>query len=326
MLNTPQLLKLTPTAALWEIIQSCLSAGFKREYLTIGLPTEDSGLVTRIPLSLDKSKAPVEYWGHTGVVLFSYNRLDLETFFDGMDLEFYTKFPITVGYFVSMVADRYGIVFDSNDFGGGVITQESAKDFMLAAQAQSLRWVGQVKPTIRPLIRPISQVVLKNRLATVADPVEGQVDAPNVKTLAVAEINAINPTVDIPLLLEECTLENPVAVSGTADGTNTRITLRIVNSKTYSGSMNIYYRRRDIIKLTDFETVPVTTDTATTTADLMVIIAARFGFYLDPADVASNALPDMEVGETQTLVIAIKSASLLYVGSVTVDYTKGSSA
>lgn len=320
MLNTPQLLKLTPTAALWEIIQSCLAAGFKREYLNIGQPTEDSGLVTRIPLSLNKSKSPIEYWGHAGEVLFSYNRLDLEAFFTGMDMEFYTKFPITVGYFVSLVADRYGIVFDSNDFGGGVITQESAKDFMLSAQPQSLRWFGQMKPIIRPLIRPISQVVLKNRLTTVEDPVSGQVDAPNLKALVVAEINAINPTVDIPLTVEECTLENPVAVSGTADGTNTRITLRIVNSKTYSGSMNIYYRRRDIIKLTGFDTVDFESATAVTTADLLKEIADSFGFYFDPTDVVPVTLPELADGDSATLVIPVKSGSMLYFGSVTVEF------
>lgn len=320
MLNTPQLLKLTPTAALWEIIQSCLAAGFKREYLNIGQPTGDSGLVTRIPLSLNKSKSPIEYWGHAGEVLFSYNRLDMETFFTGMDMEFYTKFPITVGYFVSLIADRYGIVFDSNDFGGGVITQESAKDFMLSAQPQSLRWFGQMKPTIRPLIRPISQVVLKNRLATVADPVAGQVDAPDLKALVVAEINAINPTVDTPLLIEEVTLENPVAVSGTADGTNTRMTLRIVNSKTYSGSMNIYYRRRDIIKLTGFDTVDFASTTAVTTADLLKEIADSFGFYFDPTDVVPATLPTLANGESATLVIPVKSGSMLYFGSVTVEF------
>lgn len=320
MLNTPQLLKLTPTAALWEIIQSCLAAGFKREYLNIGQPTEDSGLVTRIPLSLNKSKSPIEYWGHAGEVLFSYNRLDLETFFTGLDMEFYTKFPITVGYFVSLINARYGIVFDSNDFGGGVITQENAKDFLLIAQPQSLRWFGQMKPIIRPLIRPISQVVLNNRLTTVADPVEGQVDAPDLKALVVAEINAINPTVDIPLLVEECTLENPVAVSGTADGTNTRITLRIVNSKTYSGSMNIYYRRRDIIKLTGFDTVDFESATAVTTADLLKEIADSFGFFFDPTDVVPATLPVLADGESATLVIPVKSSSMLYFGSVTVEF------
>jgi len=320
MADTLDLLKLTPKAALKSIIQEKMKDGFDVDDLRIGAPVSAGLRATKINLSVDKTLAPIESWKYDGSVDFTYNRLVMSEYFAGKNMTFTVDLPMTATNLVALIADRFDIVFDPLDYVSENISLGTSL-YTLKSAPGSLRWVGQVQVELKERVKPLSEVIQVSQLDVMNYPADGEVDSlPPIPRL-LESINRLNSArLSYPITAGEVTWSTPLVSSAEDEYDNTEITLSIANSEHYSGSVQLHYRRRYMLRMQDFEVVEVISATAKTTVDLAVIVAQRLGFYLESNDVVSEPLPTLAAGEVRTITVNIKPTSMMYVGEMTIDY------
>ncbi|MCO6740613.1 hypothetical protein KQH31_31015, partial [Streptomyces sp. CHA15] len=81
-----------------------------------------TGRQTQVTLKVRKSFDPFAPVPFEGQSIFTYNRLDLGTFFQGVKINLTLDLPTTTSYLVDILTAEYGYVFDSDDFYEEVIT------------------------------------------------------------------------------------------------------------------------------------------------------------------------------------------------------------
>lgn len=145
MLDTIDLLHLTPRLALLELVNARNGLTLRNDFIAILDPTVITGRETKVTLRVRKSFDPFAPVPFQGDVEFKYNRLDLTTFFTGTKVEINMDLPTTTSRFVEIMTQEYGYVFDDDDFYEEVITAENAHGYILKATPRSLRWIGQWK-------------------------------------------------------------------------------------------------------------------------------------------------------------------------------------
>lgn len=143
MLDTIGLLHLPPRVALLELINSRNDLALQDDYIAILDPTVVSGRQTRVTLKVRKSFDPFAPVPFLGEAYFTYNRLDLATFFAGTQININMDLPTTTSTFVDILTAEYGFQFDSDDFYEDIITVANAHGYTLRATPRSLRWVGE---------------------------------------------------------------------------------------------------------------------------------------------------------------------------------------
>lgn len=145
MLDTIGLLHLPPRAALLELINSRNDIELQDDYITISPPVIVSGRQTKVTLQVRKSFDPFAPVPFRGEADFTYNRLDLTTFFGGAKIDINMPLPTTTSAFMDIMTAEYGYQFDSDDFYEDIITADNAHGYILRATPRSLRWVGEFK-------------------------------------------------------------------------------------------------------------------------------------------------------------------------------------
>lgn len=143
MLDTIGLLHLAPRLALLELINSRNDLKLQDDYIAISDPTVVSGRQTQVTLKVRKSFDPFAPVPFRGEAFFTYNRLDLTTFFAGTKININMDLPSTTSAFLDILTLEYGFLFDSDDFYEDIITVGNAHGYTLRATPRSLRWVGE---------------------------------------------------------------------------------------------------------------------------------------------------------------------------------------
>lgn len=143
MLDTIGLLNLSPRLALLELVNSRNGVELQDSYINISTPTVVSGRETLVTLSVRKSFDPFIPVPFLGTAPFTYQRLDLTTFFAGTKVNITMDLPTTTSAFVDILTAEYGYQFDSNDFYEELITVDNAHGYKLRATPRSLRWIGE---------------------------------------------------------------------------------------------------------------------------------------------------------------------------------------
>lgn len=322
MASTPELLKLSPLAALETLIQASLKSGFNVKYLKIGPTQARSGLATAVTLSLDKEQTPVDYWVFDGDTEFVYQRLDLKTFFEGLNVHFTVDFPLSTVELLRHLSRRFNIVFDSDDFADDTIGFTSGH--VLTALAQSRRWVGQLAVTLQQRIKTLVEVLKVTDLDAMLYPKAGAADsADGPLTRLLESINRLNvTTLARPIKSGELSFGKPVAITQDIDTVNTEITVAVASSDLWSGSVTLQYVRRYLPKMSNYNPIVIKDAQVKTYRQLAVLAAAKQRFYLDPNDIVDGTLPTLAAGEVRTLTLNTVETSMMYFGDLTVDFSQ----
>lgn len=150
------------------------------------------------------------------------------------------------------------------------------------------------------------------------------------KALLVELFNLANPGLNVPAAA--VTFNNPSANAGADAATrDTAITMTAVPGSGYKGAANLTYQRlhlkTDIADKGDPSDIVFDATGMVNQADIVAQLNARFSINLvagqDYVDAAIPAFPGVEPNETQDVVIAAMSGSLVYKGTLTVTLTAG---
>ena len=150
MLDTIGLLQLTPTAALLEIAGARNNVTLREDIIQIADVTALTGRQTQVTLKVRKSFDPFAPVPFSGESIFTYNRLDLGTFFEGVKINLTLDLPTTTAQLVDILTAEYGYVFDSDDFYEEIITVSNAHGYVLRATPRSKRWIGELTVNLLP--------------------------------------------------------------------------------------------------------------------------------------------------------------------------------
>lgn len=144
MLDTIGLLQLSPTRALMTIIGANNGVEIEDDALEISNIRSLGGRETKVDLRVRKHRSLYSNLPLTGGTEFTYNRLDLATFFSGVNLDITLDLPTNTNVLVTVLSKYYGYVFDNTDFVVELIDSSNAHQYRLKASPRSIRWVGEL--------------------------------------------------------------------------------------------------------------------------------------------------------------------------------------
>lgn len=297
----------------------------RADYFRFGDPVMVDEKLTSIPVSIDRINAPVEYWRYIGEMNFQYNRFDLYDIFNPLAVVIRVDFPSSMSAVADALTEKYGIVFDQNDFEDRELTfTDDSGLFHLTAKEVSRRWIGTVDITLNAKWQIMANAFsIKTLNALPYD--DNEFDKLNpTKERIVSSLNMTNiDNLYRRIGSEELVFGTPVVLSNNDIENNTRLTLTASDSDLYTGSIDITYQRQYLPRLSNYLPVEVTANNVLTHRDLAARAATILGIYIDPNDVIEDAVPYVSLGDTATVTIAIEPGSLGYTGELTVDYTRG---
>lgn len=139
-MNTTSLVQLTGLEALQKIVAQELKLGYDVSYLDISPPLALNGTKTRVAISVNKYKSPVDYWAFENSVSFVYDRLSFNDLFGTEPVVIKSHFPVFSSTIVKLLGEALGIKFESIDI---VSTQYDRPGvYTLQAGIGSYRWIG----------------------------------------------------------------------------------------------------------------------------------------------------------------------------------------
>jgi len=316
MIAPETLLRMHPVDALRAQIGEVLKPPLKASYLKIEKPKAVSGTLTSVVISIDKSKTPVELWGMSDSFTFQYNRIRLDTFTAGISRRVKTGVPIHADDVLRALLAPYQIPVDKNDVVAAEFT--ALGDVSLIASEESYRWLGEIPCLLDVLGIDITTCIIADRFTI---PFDISFFSNNVKGRLVTFINLNNPS-SLPQELTAAmfALGSPVANGPIAAGDNTKLTLNFLGVP-YTGTLDVYYQRRGFDHTFRF---PVKLQGAqlNNTAQLATALSAQMGCTITAADILSEPFPQMDKGTTTKLAVNFDPASLAYVGTVLVKYSR----
>lgn len=144
MLDTIGLLHLTPTRALMAIIGVNNGVEIDDDALEISNIRSLGDRLTKVDLQVRKHRNLHSNLPLVGTTEFTYNRLDIGTFFNGVNIDITLNLPTNTNTLVSVLSNYYGYVFDNTDFVIELIDSTNAHQYRLKASPRSIRWVGEL--------------------------------------------------------------------------------------------------------------------------------------------------------------------------------------
>lgn len=144
MADTIGLLKLSPKAALLELVNQANNLRLKTDFVEFTDPVVVEGRKTQVNVATKRYVNPFVTIPHFGLSDFTYNRLELGRWFANTKFNFHLPLPTTTRRLVQIMTDNLGYQFDDNDFVIEDITRANAMPYRLKAHAKSLRWVGEI--------------------------------------------------------------------------------------------------------------------------------------------------------------------------------------
>jgi hypothetical protein len=137
MSDTLRLLKYDPTVALLILANNHLNLRMMPQGISVSTPTAIGRTLTEVTFTAHESIDEYIETRYTGSLRYRYNRLDVNDYFAGLELE--VSPPVTVRGVMNNLALASGLVITDDDFENALVEGSS---FELKASANSLRWVG----------------------------------------------------------------------------------------------------------------------------------------------------------------------------------------
>jgi len=316
MIAPETLLRMYPLDALRAQLGEVLKQPLLATHLRIEKPKAVDGVRTSVTVSVDKSRAPVELWGIVGEQEFFYNRLDLTSFLQGMTKAVKTSLPAQAWQVLGTILQKAGIPVGEDDVVEDTFTQLGAA--RLIASPDSYRWVGEFSAMLNYALFHIEKMIL---VQTYGFPHTESFKSADFKRLLTQSLNMANAlSLQIPLTSTMYSLGTPVVNGLPEAGDNTQLTLTF-SGLPYIGSVDIYYARRAFEKTSRFP-VALSGGALTNTQTLAAALSAALGCTIGTADLASQVITPVQVGETRLLAVGFAPTSLCYVGEVWVNYTR----
>jgi hypothetical protein len=145
MTDTLTLLAMPDADAQRQMVQDALIPGVSVADLALGAHTAQ-GLDMKVRVYVPAATAAREDWPYQGEVDFLFHRMDLQEFFDGIELKFVMPFPTTASAIAAKLATIFNVRFDLDDHvEESIDPTNNIVDYYFRAAAESQRWVGRVK-------------------------------------------------------------------------------------------------------------------------------------------------------------------------------------
>lgn len=146
MLTTNEYLKYKPWDALITIINHRYRLSLDTETTELVAFTPKEGTRTDITLRAKRSTSERNLLPQMGERTFSYDRLDIGSYFGGDSLTISgVRPPISSYELVQKLSEMYDVVFSPDDFINEIIMDDDElANYTLTASPRSLRWVGSV--------------------------------------------------------------------------------------------------------------------------------------------------------------------------------------
>lgn len=317
MIAPETLLKMRPLDALRAQIAEMLKPPLLAQHLKIGPPVSLGGVSTKVTVSLDRAKAPVELWGRVGSYDFTYNREDLSTFTAGMSLKTSAQVPATTTEVLNGIFDAAGIPIVDGDLTD--VTISALGNVSFVANANSYRWIGSAAGSIDQLLYGIAELLMVTKYSIFFD---AGYNSATLRSRLANAINDINQSaLPVPVTTAMFTVGVPVVNGPIADGDNTALTLTF--SAPYIGSTTVYYARRGFEDTFRFP-INLSGPQLGNLNTLANLLTAQMGCTIVAADLAAATFPALKVGDTVQLPINFADTSLGYVGTILSNYTRTS--
>lgn len=156
------------------------------------------------------------------------------------------------------------------------------------------------------------------------------------KQMVVDLINQANPELPFPINAVDYEFLDPVNISETPEGHNTRILLYAHDSAPYMGNIQLTYRRLDLARLFWGMTPRVqkwkyhnrsdgdNSASVITLFELLPLLSKTYGLLLDDTQINNVSFTAYSgVHESQTRVMSARTDSLIYRGQVNVNWMRG---
>jgi hypothetical protein len=142
--NTAALLAMSPQEAVVAMFNDAYQQAMPIRWGRASLPVDNGDGTITVTLSVRPARSPDETLTFTGTKALTYPRGDLTAFFGGLVDDFIPTLPTTTQTLADLIAARFGIVNDANDFIIAAIDSGAAPPYTLNANPKSLRWSGSL--------------------------------------------------------------------------------------------------------------------------------------------------------------------------------------
>ncbi|HWT40137.1 MAG TPA: hypothetical protein VN081_02595 [Dongiaceae bacterium] len=143
--TTQELLSVSPLEAVVMMFNAAYNTAMPLRWGRATAPVDNGNGTCTVTLSVRPPISPSETINYTGTKTFTYPRMDLtELLGGGLVDDFIPKLPTTTQTLADLVAARFGIVNDENDFLIEQIKDNASPPFVLKANPLSWRWTGQL--------------------------------------------------------------------------------------------------------------------------------------------------------------------------------------
>lgn len=315
----PELLfRMLPEDALRAMIGEKLKAPLKPEHLRLGKPKSAGGLVTKVDVTIDKGMAPVELWERVGAFTFTYNRVDMGSFTQTIPKTLNSQIPADVVDIFTGLLSPYNIPVDQLDVVPATYLSLGSVD--LEADENSYRWVGGMTATLTQVIIQIDNMLLVKNFTI---PFDKNYNSTTLKARLAMYINLANASVlRVPITESMFTVTSVKEHAPFVNADNTLVKLTF-NNNPYKGSVEVIYQRRAFEKT--FRTpVVLSGPQLTNKQELATLLSVQMGCEILATDLLSEAFPAVALGAEQKMSVSFAPASLAYIGSVLVKYSRTS--
>lgn len=142
--TTVELLSVSPQEAVIMMFNAAYGIDIPPKRGRVSAPSVDENGNATVTVSIRAPLSPDENLIFTGSKVFTYSLADLNTFVGGEVNDFIPVLPTTTQTLADLIAARFGIVNDPNDFIIEQIDNSAPKPYILTANPLSLRWKGLV--------------------------------------------------------------------------------------------------------------------------------------------------------------------------------------
>lgn len=318
MIAPERLLSMSSLDALKAQVQEVLVPPLKSTHLYFSTPVSAGGTATSVSVTIDKSRAPVELWDRIGVETFTYPRLDLAEFTEGLSLIVKSSLPADARAVLNAAFEPYSIPIGDSDVVPAFYTAFGSS--VILAAEKSYRWVGEVNCFIDMLGIEITPLILVSQFTP---PFNATFRSSEIKQLLLNYLNVSNAS-SLPETIQPnmLTFGNPEVNGPIMERNNTRIQL-MFRGIPFIGNLYIYYMRRgfeDTFRWPKKVSGPVKNNMT----DLAGVLSNQMGCTITAADITSGTFPAIDIGQSLKFPVFINPSSLAYVGSIMVEYTRTS--
>jgi hypothetical protein len=142
--TTAELLSVSPEEAVIMMYNAAFNTTVPVKQGRASPPIDNGDGTVTVTVSMRAPLSPDETLLYSGGGSFPYPRGDLTTFFGGLVDDFIPELPTTSQTLADLIAARFGIINDQNDFMISEIPSDAQPPYILKANPNSWRWTGQL--------------------------------------------------------------------------------------------------------------------------------------------------------------------------------------